>query len=95
MHADVVLDPNTLALALVGALAVGLALVARRSRFGGRLPGSFGQGFVGFQRDGWPSGVQEDDDARWSWSGPVSPAPSRPGAAPDQRRPVPPSRPQR
>ena len=30
---------------------------------------SFGEGFLGYTaRDGWPHGVQEDDDVRWNWS---------------------------
>jgi hypothetical protein len=28
---------------------------------------SFGQGFIGYRADGWPVGVQEDDDLHWSW----------------------------
>jgi hypothetical protein len=32
------------------------------------IPFSFGEGFVGYRGDqGWPQGVQEDDDVRWSW----------------------------
>jgi hypothetical protein len=32
------------------------------------IPFSFGEGFVGYRGDqGWPQGVQEDDDLRWSW----------------------------
>jgi hypothetical protein len=104
LHAEAVLEPNALALALVVALAVGLIVVARRSRLGGRLPGSFGQGFVGFRVDGWPRGVQEDDDARWSWPGLAATASgvrSGPGAVSGagvlhpRRPPIPPTRPQR
>jgi hypothetical protein len=29
---------------------------------------SFGEGFLGYTaRDGWPHGVQEDDDVHWNW----------------------------
>jgi hypothetical protein len=29
---------------------------------------SFGEGFLGYAaRDGWPHGVQEDDDVHWNW----------------------------
>ncbi len=46
----------------LGALA--LRRLAIRERFG------FGDGFTPFRSDmGWPSGVQEDDDFHWSWSG--------------------------
>jgi hypothetical protein len=88
------MDENGLAIALAAALAVGAGVVAGRTRFGGRLRGSFGQGFVGFRPDGWARGVQEDDDARWSWpgSGSGEDAGRRPfGCA----RAVPPQRPQR
>lgn len=78
----------------IALLAAGLVLVARRSGFGGRLPGSFGQGFVGFRGDGWPHGVQEDDDASWTWSGLADGAGDVTAGA-RSRRPVPPIRPQR
>jgi hypothetical protein len=32
------------------------------------IPFSFGEGFIGYRGDqGWPQGVQEDDDVKWSW----------------------------
>jgi hypothetical protein len=43
------------------------------------IPFSFGEGFVGYRGDqGWPQGVQEDDDVRWSWS---SSRPNHPSGA--------------
>lgn len=31
------------------------------------VPFSFGEGFVGYRADlGWPQGIQEEDDVRWS-----------------------------
>jgi hypothetical protein len=101
-----VLEPNAVAIGLIAGLAVGLCALARRSRFGARIPGSFGQGFVGFRGDGWPQGVQEDDDARWSWQGMAAAASGgrasgalgaavRTYPARDSRRAVPPTRPQR
>ena len=36
------------------------------------IPFSFGEGFLGYRSDqGWPQGVQEDDDVHWSWKGPA------------------------
>jgi hypothetical protein len=47
------------------------AAVALRSIVG-RFPFSFGEGFVGYRPDdGWPLGVQEDDDVRWNWKRPT------------------------
>jgi hypothetical protein len=41
---------------------------------------SFGEGFLAYRgRDGWPQGVQEDDDFRWNWK-PVGSAQSGRGA---------------
>jgi len=55
-------DPRV-GLALAG--IVGLAGLIRTADR--RLPFSFGEGFVGYRADlGWPRGVQEDDDVRWS-----------------------------
>ena len=35
------------------------------------IPFSFGEGFIGYRGDqGWPQGVQEDDDVKWSWRAP-------------------------
>ncbi|HEU4571975.1 MAG TPA: hypothetical protein VFR93_04765 [Candidatus Limnocylindrales bacterium] len=98
------LDANGVAAGIVVAIAVGLVAIARETRFGDRLPGSFGEGFLRFRRDGWPRGVQEDDDARWRWSsdGTAGPPPD-PGLRPQPPRPpwlaarqaVPPRGPQR
>jgi hypothetical protein len=39
---------------------------------------SFGEGFLGYRgRDGWPQGVQEDDDVRWNWKPVRSPQQGR------------------
>ncbi len=49
-------------LVLLGAATmVVLRIVEGRTRL------SFGQGFLGYRGDGWPVGVQEDDDVHWSW----------------------------
>jgi len=41
---------------------------------------SFGEGFLAYRgRDGWPHGVQEDDDFRWNWK-PARSAQPGPGA---------------
>jgi len=46
------------------------------------IPFSFGEGFIGYRGDqGWPQGVQEDDDVKWSWSPARSNGPARPNAA--------------
>lgn len=39
------------------------------------IPFSFGEGFIGYRGDqGWPQGVQEDDDVKWSWRAPSNAA---------------------
>ena len=49
------------------------------------VDGWFAEGFLGPRTDlGWPSGVQEDDDHRWTWTDQVPPVPA--ADAPD--RPV-------
>jgi hypothetical protein len=55
---------ETLAFAIALAAAVrGLRRVAAAVTF------SFTDGFLSFRADdGWPTGVQEDDDFHWSWS---------------------------
>jgi hypothetical protein len=46
------------------------------------IPFSFGEGFVGYRGDqGWPQGVQEDDDVKWSWNASRTSGPARPNAA--------------
>jgi hypothetical protein len=46
------------------------------------IPFSFGEGFIGYRGDqGWPQGVQEDDDVKWSWGPAHAGAPARPNAA--------------
>ncbi len=87
------MDPSTLALGAAAAIGGGLGAVAIVTRFGARIRGSFGSGFVGFRGDGWPRGVQEDDDARWTWVGSATPARERSWLA--SSRAVPPTAPQR
>ncbi len=54
-------------LALVGGGALFTARALRAMAAGVRF--GFGDGFLGFRSEaGWPRGVQEDDDFRWSWS---------------------------
>jgi len=90
-------DVTALGVGSMAAIALGLLEVARRTRRGDRLPWSFGDGFLGFRGYGWPRGVQEDDDARWTWTDrPTSP--DLPPALPvwlAHSHAVPPSRPQR
>jgi hypothetical protein len=65
-------DPRV-GLALGG--IVGLAGLIRSADR--RLPFSFGEGFVAYRADlGWPRGVQEDDDVRWSVRPTRSPQPA-------------------
>jgi len=47
-----------------------IALMVREARLrANRSTISFGDGFLGYTaREGWPHGVQEDDDVRWNWS---------------------------
>ena len=79
--------------AVTAALVAGIfAIIAFATRLGARLPGSFGDGFVGFRGAGWPRGVQEDDDARWTWPRP-EPAADRPWLRP--RKALAPTGPQR
>jgi hypothetical protein len=52
------------------AVVTGLvALIVREAHLrADRSTISFGEGFLGYTaRDGWPQGVQEDDDFRWNW----------------------------
>jgi hypothetical protein len=61
----------------VGALMVREAhLRANRSTI------SFGEGFLAYTaRDGWPHGIQEDDDVHWNWSPARSAQPGRRASA--------------
>ena len=46
------------------------------------IPFSFGEGFLGYRSDqGWPQGVQEDDDVKWSWGPSRAGSAARPNAA--------------
>jgi hypothetical protein len=58
-----------------------IALIVREAHLrADRSTISFGEGFLGYRgRDGWPHGVQEDDDFRWNWK-PVRSAQPGPGA---------------
>jgi hypothetical protein len=97
-------DPNIVAVLAIATLATGLFVLATRSRLGARFPGSFGQGFLPYRGDGWPPGVQEDDDAQWSWAGRRDEVALGAAASGERwhaphavspQRPVPPTRPQR
>jgi hypothetical protein len=48
-----------------------VALVVREARhMANRSTISFGDGFLAYAgTNGWPHGVQEDDDVHWNWSG--------------------------
>lgn len=87
------MDASALAIGAALVIGGGLATIAIGTRFGARLRGSFGSGFVGFRGDGWPPGVQEDDDARWRWARSSLPPPERSWL--ESSRPVPPTAPQR
>ena len=52
------------------AVVVGVvALIVREAHLrADRSTISFGEGFLAYTaRDGWPHGVQEDDDVQWNW----------------------------
>jgi hypothetical protein len=87
------MNASVVAIGALGGIVAGLLALAVRTRLGGRLPGSFGQGFVGFRRDGWPTGVQEDDDAHWTWPRAEPASPDRPWLRP--RKALAPTGPQR
>jgi hypothetical protein len=90
------LGPDVLAAGSVVAMLLGVFLVARWTRLGAGFPASFGEGFLPFRPDGWPRGVQEDDDAHWSWPdrGPVESS-RLPSPSAIRRRATPPRHPQR
>jgi len=51
----------------IGALSLVAGIALRR--IANRVTFSFGEGVVAYKSDlGWPRGVQEDDDLRWSWA---------------------------
>jgi hypothetical protein len=55
------------------AVAVGTWLLQEIRVVVDMVPFSFGEGFIGYRGDqGWPQGVQEDDDVRWSWRAPAN-----------------------
>jgi hypothetical protein len=61
------------------AVVVGvMAIAVREARVrASRSTISFADGFLGYTaHNGWPHGVQEDDDVRWNWS---TARPARPG----------------
>jgi hypothetical protein len=89
------MDVGIVALGAIVAVAAGLVWLATRTDRGARLPGSFGQGFLRFRAAGWPVGVQEDNDAHWSWPGATPAVAQSVARASVTRRPVPPSAPQR
>ncbi len=62
--------PATLVLLLVGWLpAVIVGVVALGARAMRHATFGFGDGFLPFRaQDGWPRGVQEDNDVHWNWT---------------------------
>jgi hypothetical protein len=62
--------PATSVLLLVGWLpAVMVGVVALGARAMRHATFGFGDGFLPFRaQDGWPRGVQEDNDVRWNWA---------------------------
>ena len=60
-----------------------VALIVREAHLrANRSTISFGEGFLGYTaRDGWPRGVQEDDDVHWDWSTGRSAQPGRRASA--------------
>ena len=56
-----------------------IALIVREAHLrADRSTISFGEGFLGYRaHDGWPHGVQEDDDVHWNWSPGRSAQPGR------------------
>ena len=60
-----------------------VALIVREAHLrANRSTISFGEGFLGYTaRDGWPHGVQEDDDVHWNWSTGRSAQPGRRASA--------------
>jgi len=73
--------PVTLVVDWQSGLVVGAAAAILREldRRVAHVTFSFGDGFLPFRSDnGWPRGVQEDDDVHWNWSpgrlaGPIPP----------------------
>ena len=64
------------------AVAVGTWLLQEIRVLVDMIPFSFGEGFIGYRGDqGWPQGVQEDDDVRWSWRAPSNPRQAQPHGA--------------
>jgi hypothetical protein len=64
------------------AVAVGAWLLQEIRVVVDMIPFSFGEGFIGYRGDqGWPQGVQEDDDVRWSWRSPSNAGQPQPHAA--------------
>ena len=61
------------------AVMVVVALMVREAHLrADRSTVSFGEGFLGYRgRDGWPHGVQEDDDVHWNWKAVRSAQPGR------------------
>lgn len=53
----------------IGGALVALVLAALAGAVVARAPDLL-TGLFGSRQLGWPRGVQEDDDARWSWSPP-------------------------
>ncbi len=89
------MDASTLAPAAVVAVGGALAAIAFVTRLSATVRGSFADSFVGFRDDGWPRGLQEDDDAHWSSPRTAIGRNRRPPHRRPSGTPVPPTRPQR
>jgi hypothetical protein len=63
--------PLLLVVGWQAALVAGVLAPALREvhRLAARVTFSFGDGFLPYRvEDGWPQGVQEEDEVRWKWS---------------------------
>ena len=66
--------PAAPALTLVGwqfavAVFAGAVVIRQIDKRVRRVPFEFADGFLPYRsQEGWPRGVQEDDDVRWNWA---------------------------
>jgi hypothetical protein len=63
------------------ALVITVLLLLRPTTNTGFDPSRLFAGITAYRAAGWPSGVQEDDDARWSWARGVGDRPAAPEIA--------------